>query len=129
MSSTSGVRSAAAQRLNATLSAAPGPALSMASRQMRSTESSPSVRLALSANWDNTVRMPSATLSRIAWPASTFAYTQRKSPAAPPFNRSRSASSAEVLPVWRGACSTKYFLSRTRPSTVSRSIRSSGGMQ
>ena len=35
----------------------------------------------------------------------------------------------EVLPVYRGACSTKYRMSRTRSSTTPRSSRSSGGMQ
>ena len=49
--------------------------------------------------------MASATFSRAAWPASTSTYTQRYSP--PAFSRSRSASSADVLPVCRGAWSTK----------------------
>ena len=50
----------------------------------------------------------------------------REAQESPPFSRSRNASSAEVLPVCRGACSTKYFSSRIRPSTSSRSIRDSG---
>ena len=57
-----------------------------------------------------------------------MAYRQRKSPACPSFRRSRNASSAEVLPVCRGACSTKYLSSRIRPSTSSRSIRDSGAI-
>ncbi|MDE0448671.1 MAG: hypothetical protein OXH96_18565 [Spirochaetaceae bacterium] len=39
------------------------------------------------------------------------------------------AVAADVLPVCRGACSTKYCSSRTSPRTSSRSMRSSGGMQ
>ena len=50
--------------------------------------------------------MPAATSVRADWPISTFTYTQRCPPAA--CRRSRSASSADVLPVCRGACSTKY---------------------
>ena len=72
--------------------------------------------------------MPRAVSSRATWPTSTFTFTQRKLPTAPLFRRSRSAMSAEVLPVWRGACSTKYCLARIRDSSSSTSTRSRGAM-
>ena len=72
--------------------------------------------------------MPRAVSSRATWPTSTFTSTQRKSPASPWLSRSRSAMSAEVLPVWRGACSTKYCLARISLKSSSTSTRSRGGM-
>ena len=65
--------------------------------------------------------------SRPACPTSTLTYTQRYPSSA--LSRSRNASREEVLPVWRGACSTKYFSSRTRASTSARFSRSNGAMQ
>ena len=81
----------------------------------------PASGLPWSANWDKygAHGFRHVLAHRLA-PSSTLAYTHRKSPCAPPFSRSRSTSSADVLPVCRGACSTKYFLSRISPSTACR---------
>ena len=59
------------------------------------------------ASWPRMARMAAPTSSRADWPISTFTYTHRNRPL--PFSSSISASSAEVLPVWRGACRTKYL--------------------
>ena len=71
--------------------------------------------------------MASGTSSRAVWPTSKFAYTQPYSPVA--LSVSARALSVEVLPVWRGAWRTKYFLLRIKCRISSRSTRSNGGMQ
>jgi hypothetical protein len=45
------------------------------------------------------------------------------------FRYAISASRQEVLPVWRGACSRKYFFCSMSASTAARSQRCSGGRQ
>ena len=89
---------------------------SKTSSQTPAGKSSPS-NMALSAKLPKIARMPRSVSSRATWPTSTFTSTQRKPPAPegalapsgapPPFKRSRRAISADVLPVCRGACSTK----------------------
>ena len=105
ISSTTGFGPASHHRVNAS-ARAPVPKAAMMSDQTPYRNSSPTER-AREASAPTMTRMAGSTASRIAWAGSTFTYTHRKSPASPLLSRSRSASKAEVLPVCRGACSTK----------------------
>ena len=100
MSSTSGFGSASDQRLSTSRSTPFGPAPARTPGQTPASDSSRSVVRARIANSERMARIASLTFSRAAWASSTLAYTQRYSPASPPFSRSRNARRAEVLPVW-----------------------------
>ena len=98
------------QRVSASRRAPAGPERARIAGQNSSRNPSRSVDRAREASSSRMACIASSRSSRAAWADSTLAYTQRNSPRSPPFRRSRSASREEVLPVCRGACSTKYPL-------------------
>ena len=124
-----GASSASAQRANASPKAAPGPYFARSAGHIPSSSSSLRVARAREANSPRMARMAASTFSRMAWAPSTLAYTHRKRPSAPPFSTSRSANSAEVLPVCRGAWRTKNFCCRIKVIRAGKSNRRNGGMQ
>ena len=72
------------------------------------------------------VFIPRSTSFRDVCADSTLTYSARR-----PWARRSAAnwSKAVVLPVWRGACSTKYFDSAMSAPSRSSPTRPSGGMQ
>ena len=126
MSSTSGFGDASDHCFRVSPNASFGPTSARMPDHALAGNSSPNADRAREPSPARTVRIACSTSSRAVPTVSTVVYTQ----AYPcPFSRSASASRADVFPVRRGACSTKYLPVSTRRSTSFRSKRSSGGMQ